>query len=192
MNTISHLLSTIALIAYMMSATAKEEPAKEETPIQQEHYVNAEKGFGIDYPSNWKKSDIPQLDLILFAPSTNENGFPHASMNIVSEKVGSEVTLEQFYKESADNLQKALKEVQVQKTGSSNINGTPSKWLLYTHNMQGVTFRVIQYFVVANGSIYLITFSAADEAFDRYLPTFEEILRSFKVQVAPAQTKVKA
>jgi hypothetical protein len=190
MNTLSRFFALVILASYALTLNAKEEPPQTSViqPAQQEHYVNAEKGFALDYPANWKKSDIPQLDFILFAPSTQANGFPHASMNIVSEKVGAEVTLEQFYKESADNLQKALKDVNVEKSGSSNLSGVPVKWLLYTHNMQGVTFRVIQYFVVANESIYLITFSAANDAFDSYLPAFEEILRSFKLQETPAKT----
>jgi len=191
MNTLSRLFFTLALASYTLALTAKDEPppppAQPTLPVPKDHYSNTEKGFSLDYPSNWKKSDIPQLDFILFAPSTQANGFPHASMNVVSEKVGSEVTLEQFYKESADNLQKALKEVSVQKNGSIDLNGVPAKWLLYTHNMQGVTFRVIQYFAVANESIYLITFSAANDAFDSYLPAFEEILHSFKLQKTPAK-----
>lgn len=184
MNRIPRLLITVALTSYAFSAIAKEEPTTAPKTVQLEHYVSAEKGYALDYPADWKKSDIPQLDLILFAPSTQANGYPHASMNIVSEKVGSDVTLDQFYKESAANLQAALKEVNVQKSGSSVVNGISTKWMIYTHTMQGVTFRVIQYFVVANGSIYLITFSVANDAFDSYLPAFEEILRSFKLQAA--------
>lgn len=182
MNTISRLALCALLTCSAFAISAKEElTTSKPTATRYEHYVSAEKGYSLDYPADWKKSDIPQLDLILFAPSKQTSGYPHASMNVVSEKVGNDVTLDQFYKESAANLAASLKEVNVQKTGAANLNGIPSKWMLYTHNMQGVQFRVIQYFVVAKGSIYLITFSAAADAFDGYRPTFEEIIRSFKL-----------
>ena len=127
--------------------------------VQLEKYINSEKGYSIEYPSDWKKNDVPQLDLVLFAPTQKNDDKPHASMNIVSEKVGSGINLEQFYSESANNLTTALKDVQVEKTGSIQLNGTTSKWMLYTHVMQGVKFRVLQYFIVADETIFLMTFS---------------------------------
>ena len=156
-----------------------------------EKYLNSEKHYSIDYPSDWVKSDVPQLDLVLFAPSKEDDGKPHASMNVVSEKVGKGITLDQFYSESATNLTSALKEVQVEKSGDSQLNGVTSKWMQYTHMMQGVKFRVLQYFVVAQETIFLITFSVSADEFDHYRADFEKIAKSFKIlnqnAVSPAK-----
>lgn len=158
-------------------------PIEKKTPIQSlklETYTNAEKGYSIDYPIEWKKNDVPQLDLVLLAPSEKDER-AHASMNIVSEKVGPEINLERFYNESANNLSSALKDVKVDKSGTASLNGTQSKWIQYTHVMQGVTFKVLQYFVVANDTIYLLTFSAAEPDFDKYRAEFEQIVNTFKI-----------
>lgn len=160
-----------------------------------EKYTNTEKNYSIEYPTDWKKNDVPRLDLVLFAPSKGPDANSHASMNIVSEKVGPGITLEQFYSESASNLTTALKDVQVEKTGNSQLNGVPTKWLLYTHVMQNIKFRVMQYFMVAQETVFLLTFSAVAENFDSYKPEFEAIANSFKLVksaplIAPAATPV--
>jgi hypothetical protein len=162
--------------------------------VQLEKYTNAEKGYSIEYPSDWKKNDVPQLDLVLFAPTKEAGEMPHASVNIVSEKVGKGIHLEQFYSESVSNLSTALKEVQVEKSGTAELNGITGKWIQYTHVMQGVKFKVLQYFVVADETIFLITFSSSADDFEQYRPDFEKIANSFKVAntTAPAQPAKKA
>lgn len=182
--------STVTSIEAANATLTKEAPTSTQTATT-EKFTNSEKGYSLDYPSDWKKSDVPQLDLVLFAPPRGQDAIPHASLNIVSEKVGSEIHLEQFYSESAANLSTALKEVHVEKSGSSQLNGTPSKWVIYTHVMQGMQFRVLQYFIVANESIYLVTFSTIADDFETYRPEFEKIINSFKITHAEA-TKTSA
>lgn len=145
-----------------------------------EKYTNTEKGYSLEYPSDWKKSDVPQLDFVLFAPTEN-NERAHASLNVVSEKVGMEINLEQFFNESTKNLASALKEVKIEKTGSAKLNGIEAKWVQYTHVLQGMTFRVLQYFIVSSETIYLITFSASEEDFDKYRKDAEHIASTFKI-----------
>lgn len=179
------LVFSLACSAFGLRA---DENAQPKATTRLEIYTNTEKGYSLEYPSDWKKSDVPQLDLVLFAPSKENNENPHASANIVSEKVGGSITLEQFYSESAANLKSALKDVQVEKSGSSALSGVPSKWVLYTHVLQGVKFRVMQYFVVAEETIFLITFSSSAQDFDYYRPDFERIANSFKI-TPPAELK---
>ena len=159
---------------------------------QLEKYTNAEKGYSIEYPSDWKKNDVPQLDLVLFAPAKETGEMPHASVNIVSEKVGKGISLEQFYSESAANLATALKEVQVEKSGTADLNGVTGKWIQYTHVMQGVKFKVLQYFIVGDETIFLITFSSTADEFEQYRSQFEQIANSFKVANATASAAKKA
>lgn len=151
-------------------------------PELKEHYTNTEKNYTITYPSSWKKTNVPRLDVVLFAPPKSPEDNAHASMNIVSEKVGAGITLDQFYSESAANLKTALQDVVVEKTGSADINGIPTKWILYTHVMQNVKFRVLQYFIAHHETVFLLTFSSAVDSFDSYRHDFDEIAKSFKLE----------
>lgn len=158
--------------------------AETQTPAQAvklEKYSNSEKGYSIEYPSTWKKTDVPQLDIALFAPSIGEANSPRASLNIVSDNVGVIVPLNTFYNESVNNLKESLKEVKIENSGTATINGVESKWVIYTHVMQNVKFRVLQYFIASDKSVYLITFGAVDQDFDHYKAEFEEIVKTFTI-----------
>ena len=182
-------LACASLLACLISASATAENSaktpvltpKEQPASSVKTYENKEKNYAIDYPAQWQKKDMPKLDLVLFAPGKEGNTEPQASMNVVSEKVDENVTLDQFYSESISNLTTALKEVQIQKSGDLQLHGTPSKWVIYTHVMQGVKFEVLQYFLVAKDTIYLITFSASAETFNSYSAQFERTAASFRL-----------
>jgi len=154
-----------------------------------EKYTNTEKNYTITYPSTWKKTDVPRLDLVLFAPPKASDESTHASMNVVSEKVGPGISLEQFYSESAANLASALKDVVVEKNGNKDLNGVPTKWIQYTHVMQNIKFRVLQYFIVAQDTVFLLTFSTVADSFDSYREEFDAIANSFVLGKAPIAAK---
>jgi hypothetical protein len=179
-NRIFALLALFAIAAFPQSNYGDEKPAAAPNATL-EKYTNAEKQYSIDYPSSWKKTDVPELDIVIFAPSRGDENHPKASLNVVSQNVGTSIPLDTFYNESIDNLKKALKDVNVEKTGTSSLNGTESKWVIYTHVMQNIKFRVLQYFVVSDQTVYLITFGSADTDFDSYKKEFEQIVSSFKI-----------
>lgn len=145
-----------------------------------ETFKSTDKNFSIEFPSTWQRKEVPPLDLVLFAPPANGSIQPHASMNLVSETVDLEVTLEQFYSESVKNLSTELKDVKIEGSGDATLNNAKSKWILYTHVMQGVKFSVLQYFIVENHAIYLLTFSSVASDFAEYRPEFEKIASTFK------------
>lgn len=180
---IAALLSSSPLYVFADEKEATATAATTATP-KFETYTNTERNYSLEYPSDWKKNDVAQLDLVLFAPPKEQEGKTRASMNVVSEKVGQRITLEEFYSESANNLTSSLKEVHVEKSGNQQINGINTKWILYTHEMQGIKFRVLQYFIVSNETIYLITFSTAADDFENYRHDFEKIANSFKLLAA--------
>jgi hypothetical protein len=182
MKNFYHVIFSVLLTCSTLVLHAKEiNETQNQQTIAFERFTNTEKGYSIDYPSDWKKNDVPQLDFVLFAPPKKAGEKIHASMNIVSEKVGSDINLDQFYTESINNLSTSLKEVNVEKSGISTFNGVTSKWVLYTHLMQGVKFHVLQYFIVAHDTMFLITFSTAADEFDDYRAEFEKIANTFKL-----------
>lgn len=171
------------LITYLPASSATVE--SDAPPL--EKYINEEKGYSIEYPKDWQKQEIPRLDIVLLSPPKSEEAQTHATMNLVSETIGDTINLDQFYNESVKHLTKELKEAKIEKTGDLNIHGVPSKWIQYSHQMMDTNFRVLQYFLVAHGNVYLITFSAIADDFDHFNPTYQKIAASF--QELPKSTK---
>jgi len=163
-------------------STGLDNGQKSQTPsTNMETYVNKEKKYSLEYPSDWQKKDVQKLDIVLLSPAKSPTTPTHATMNAISEAVGPVITLDEFYKESVSNLSSQLKDIHIESSGDASLNGTPSKWVLYSHEMQGTKFKVLQYFIVAQENVYLLTFSALADDFDSFRPTFNKIASSFRL-----------
>lgn len=148
-------------------------------------YENKEKHYALEYPATWQKREAARLDLSITPPNKlpagEEPSDPEASVNILSENMGETVPLERFSSESIANLKTGLKDVQVLKTGDQSLHGTPAKWVLYTHEMQGLKLEVLQYFAVANDQAFIFTFAAPAKTFESFRGDFEKIAASFEL-----------
>lgn len=187
--TLCVILASTVLLATLMTYLPAGPAATENAAPAVEKYVNQEKHYSIEYPKDWRKGDLPRLDLVIFSPPKGADSTSHATMNIISEHVGDAVTLDQFYNESLKHLKADLQETDIEKNGDTNIDNIPIKWILYTHKMLQNKFRVLQYFIVSNGTIYLLTFSAAADEFDQFRAEFGTIVSSFRIIKSETETK---
>lgn len=175
------MTSLLACSPILCSAAETATEAPKQNGALTEKYTNKEKQYSINYPSDWQRKEVPSIDFVLFAPPKGNDAQVHASMNIIAEKVSPPVTLTQFYTESINNITTELKDVKIDSSGEISLNGTTSKWVVYSHKMQDIDFKVLQYFAVANDKVYLLTFSALANDFASYKPEFEKIAETFKV-----------
>jgi hypothetical protein len=188
------LISNILGINGIYTQEVKTPEAKEEVreELQQETYVNKEKKYEIQYPKSWQTRATPnQFDLVLIAPPLPGENQISGTMNIISEKIGSAFTLEEFFNENIPNITTELKDAHVEKIGNQSLHGVPSKWALYSHKMNNLTLKVLQYFIVANEHAYLLTFSAIDEEFPAYKKEFEKIAESFRLLVSSPESTLE-
>lgn len=197
MNRLYTFLLSSALICGSFFSPINAEEIPKEVGATTEKYTNKEKLYSIDYPSDWQKKEVPSIDFVLFAPPKGTDTQIHASMNVIAEKVDAPVNLEQFYKESVSNITTELKEVKIDSSGETSLNGTPSKWVLYTHKMQDFSFKVLQYFVVSHDRVYLLTFSSITDEYGNYQKEFEKMAASFRLlkeekAAKPVETTPKA
>lgn len=172
--------------AYLASPTHADETAthlsstsQTEQVLNWSQYTNTQKNYGIDYPAQWEKKEIPSLDLVVFSPIKDEKNPVHGSMNTIAEKMEEPISLDQFFSESITNLSEELQEFNKENEGKWELDGQPAKWIEYSHVMEGMQFRVIQYFMISNDMVYLLTFSAPEADFARDRPIFNQIAHTF-------------
>lgn len=192
MKTIFNLFLSLFIVSN--SLIAQETPIPSEIKIDENFvlYVNKDKKYEIQYPKIWQSRPVPEnFDLVLVAPPKASEKQISASMNLLAEFIGSSFNLEQFYNENIPGIVNELKEAKIENSGKRVINGIPAKWVLYTHTMNNLTLRVLQYFIIANQYAYLITFSAIADEFSLYQDEFGKIASTFRVFVSPAKTKTQ-
>lgn len=174
----------VAILAFLpcLSSYAALPPVTEEAkqnPIFQE----SDKGYSITFPSQWHwQRDFMGLDVFAPAPIKNEQTGSLGNISVVSGKLDNEINLETFFNTNVDNLKKALRDVKVLETGKAFVDGTEARKIVYSHTMGDMKLRVLQYFVLKNGTGYIITCTASEEEFPKYADSFDASIRSFKLQ----------
>lgn len=173
------ILSSTLLLCPFTSVTAKLTSALELPATPVKTYVNQEDNYSIEYPSDWiDPIEVAIKGLIRAKPKTNDSS-SSASMSVSSEYVGDSITVEDVSAEIFSYFPDGGGYI---KTGESDLNGIPSKWILYSFetNESDTQVIVLQYLIVAQETKYIITFGTTEEDFDVFLPEFESIVSSFR------------
>ena len=113
-------------------------------------------------------------------------------MNLISETIGGEITLDQIYSQSVKNLSAELKDLHIDASGDAQLNGVASKWIRYTHQLQSTKYTVLQYFIFSKDTIYLMTFSSPSDSFSEFRTDFENIASSFRLLAKGGEEKSAA
>lgn len=175
------VLSILALFPYISSYAALP-PATEEAK-QSPVFTEADKGYSITFPNRWHwQRDFMGLDVFAPAPIENEQAGSLGNISVVSGKLDNAIDLETFFNTNVDNLKKALRDVKVLETGKAFVDGAEARKIVYSHAMGDMKLRVLQYFVLKNGTGYIITCTASEEEFPKYADSFDASVRSFKLQ----------
>jgi hypothetical protein len=156
-----------------------EEPVAE--PVEMAHYTNKDKKYSFDYPSTWEKKDsLKELDIMVLAPIETPQDDFRQNVSIISGKLQEPVTLDEFYAGNLENLKNSLADFKLEDEGNAKINGILSKWVNYTHTLEKLDLKVMQYFLVIGNYVYVLTCTAEAGKFDRYQEPFSNVVKSFR------------
>lgn len=173
----NRLLSILLLAATTLAANSAWAIAL--LPESDLTYINATKGYSLQYPSNWTaKENVPGFDVFLVGPPEQE-GKSLANMSVISGELPKDVDLKTYAKENLKTLLAGNSTIKVVDEGNTEISGLPAQWVQYTRGDDQT--EIIQFFVVKSGIGYLITGGATQAAFEDNLDLFEEIADSFSL-----------
>ena len=63
----------------------------------------------------------------------------------------------------------------------TTLGGIPAEKLVFFGTLQGYRFKYQCYYGVAEKYAYIITYTALEETYEKYLPIFKSMVRSFKI-----------
>ncbi len=164
------------ILSLLLASPVSGDEAKQSPLFTQE-----EKGYAITFPYQWHwQRDFMGLDVFASAPAKDEQVGSLGNISIISSKIEGDLTLETFFSSNLDNLARALRDIKILERGQAFVDGTDARKVIYTHAMGDINLRVIQYFLIKNGHVYIITSTASFEEFPKYADSFETAVRSFK------------
>jgi hypothetical protein len=142
---------------------------------------DAQHGFSFVPPAGWEASNLrpdPKVRLFYLGPAYRGG---QANLNLIVEQDTGESfeAIAQQVKQMYPRLFNAWKLVE---ESPLEIGGNKAYYMSYTHRMGTLTLRQAQFFIRGKGKIYILTFAAANDAFDRLSPAIAQSTLSIKIE----------
>lgn len=165
---------------------SKSAPAASSTPESTQEgfkrFVNEDKGYSIQFPSNWEvRKGMMGLDVFALSPMTGQEDSFRENVNVLSEKLPQKVDLDGYYKASLDALKQEIPGFSLISSSPVEIDGMKGYRIEFTHGSgQGdVDAIVIQYILVDQGQkVTLITGAIEADKLPDYKPLIDKVAAS--------------
>lgn len=99
------------------------------------------------------------------------------SINLVVEDIPTEMTLDDYVKLSVENAG-----INVIKSGNFKLNDLDLNQTLSSSSQNNVELISNQVTLVYNGKAYVFTYASISENYDRYMPTFTNVINSIQIE----------
>ena len=137
----------------------------------------------INYPSDWEVNE-DQLDIVVvfLSPLENEDDRYQEKVNLVVMDLTSEpMTLQEFTQISQQEINLIITDAKINSLTDIVISGEPAKKIDYQGKQEQKDYHWRQVWLIKNDHVYLLTYSAVDADYEKYLPLVQEIFDSLQI-----------
>ena len=146
-------------------------------------YYNDEKAFSIVVPDDWQQSeDFMGVDFMAMSPIKNVQDTFSENMNVITEDLGLEISLEDYYTMSIQNLDVIMDNYTITEEGAATIGGQPAKYLKYDYEVNGLKIDIVTYLTMNGKQAYVLNFGASPDTAEEFKPIFDEMVASFRFE----------
>lgn len=149
-------------------------------------YQNSTFGIKIQYPSGWDKQENgtkqdTETDVVIFyPPASNSNASLDLSMDDISDEKG--ISVAQYANDGLGDLKHSLQNLKsIGLTTNNILAGLPAYKSLYTYVDGKTTFKDMEIGAIKGDKAYILTYEGGADEFDKYLPTVQQMINSFKI-----------
>lgn len=141
------------------------------------------KNFFFDYPSNWKIEQINDQKFygVSLSPSYSKDGFTD-NLIIVIEKLPVSMNLSGYSDVAKKILEKNLRKYKLIDSNLMNLSNQKAERILFTHELGGKTYQVLQVWTILDKNVYLISFGTVPSKYTSYISFLRELLESFIIK----------
>ena len=151
-------------------------------------YQNSTAGIKLQYPSNWVKQENgtrqdTQTDLVTFTPPTiNSIASLDITVDDITDSLGT--TLAQYGSDEIGSLKQQFANNDfklIESKSSIILAGLPAYRIVYTSVDQNTTTKDMEIGAIKGGKVYILTYEAGPNEYDKYLPIALKMIDSFKL-----------
>jgi hypothetical protein len=146
-------------------------------------YSNPTFKIRMQYPSDWNRLDLSgNGSSPLLVTFGSPIGGPVGSLNLISDKTGSNLTYSAFVAENLKNLKQSGIIQDLNSSSPSSLAGHPAYKVIYTTiSSKGIPFKTMQIMSLINKITYLITYATPSEFYPYHLPAIQKMINSIAI-----------
>jgi len=130
--------------------------------------------FSTELPSGWEDRSM----MTLLGPR-DATGFA-SNIVIVRERIGSRVSVEDYAARQRAAMEREIAAIEVLDERPARINGSPAYQRLQRFSAQGHRVQQAQTFILREGTVFVVTCTAALSDFDNHLDAFRKVVDEFR------------
>jgi hypothetical protein len=161
-----------------------------QAPQQFQNYQNPTLGISIQYPSDWELLEESN-DKLRFI---KQEGFVTADLN-VEEIDQSDATLSEYANTRVNELKTQRPSFELLSFEPTMIsNDIAAQKVVYTFEREedGKTNKVMRIWSINEGRLYTLAYVSESSQYDRYLPSFQRMVDSFRIDNTGSTPQVQS
>lgn len=146
-------------------------------------YENAAAGVRMNYPADWKKTEILSNILVLFtAAKEDANDNFQENINVVVQRTEEELFApEEYAGVIINNLKTSMTDFNLVESVAATLVNVPAHKIVYTtKNSDQVSLKVMMHLTIKENKVYIATFAAAEEKYAKFLPEAMTVIDSLE------------
>ena len=139
-------------------------------------------GFAMTVPDGWEVlRDIGAMRMIVRAPSEGPADTFLENVNVVIDGLPATMTTEAWDALNRSQMQTMLPGFIAGDTSFVEIGERSVRQIAYGYQQGGRTLRGLSYTLLVADRAYILTATATEEAFEKFEPTFQAVIESFRL-----------
>ncbi|MBH8562340.1 protein kinase [Nostoc sp. CENA67] len=147
------------------------------------NYENSNYGIKIKYPEDWARQDIPNpitQELVTFlSPKQSDTDQFQEQLTISVEDFSN--TLDESKNLFIQEIKNTVSESKILDASETTLANKRANQLIFTGKDGEKTLKNLQVWTLMDNKIYIITYTAAIDDYDRFLQTAEKMIKSFEI-----------
>jgi eukaryotic-like serine/threonine-protein kinase len=148
-------------------------------------YENPTYRIRIQYPSDWEKLEFSQRNIVVIFRSSQENSSDTKLENLliqVGNLPSQNIPLDEVVRANINKLKQSLIDFELIELNATTLSGNnPAHKVVYINREGEDELKTMQVVSIKEDKVYLITYTAEASRYDRYLPTIQKMIDSFRI-----------
>ncbi len=147
---------------------------------QQKDFENSQWKYSVKYPGEFQLKKLGGVTVFASPAVDKKTGFSESVNIAVEDFPGAVPTLDEFFAKAKGNLALGGNPVKFLEEKKDKLGGADAYRIIYTSKQKKTNFKLLQVIAIYKNKVYVITYTALPEQFDRGLNNANMVIKSLK------------